>query len=78
MTQPMYAQPPRWWDVRWVFSRRPWMVILHTTRWEWYDSVFRFNGGGYLYGADPYMEWTVGCVTVRKYGMPKQNIHFND
>ncbi len=64
----------RWWERRIVWKRRPWVVIVHLNSWTWYDTVFRFNGGGYMYGADPYCEWTVGCVTVRKHGMPKQKL----
>lgn len=64
---------PKWWDCYWSWKHRPWVLIINTGSWCWYDSVFRFNGGGYLYGADPYIEWTVGCVTVRKHGMPKQS-----
>ncbi len=75
MTQPMYGyEKPKWWDLQWTWRRRPWVVLVHTARWTWYDSVFRFNGGGYMYGADPYEEWTVGCVTVRKHVGSKQTL----
>ena len=34
---------------------------------SFYDSGFRLNGGGYLYGASPYFYWRIYKLELRKY-----------
>lgn len=34
---------------------------------EWFSRGFRFNGGGYMYGASPYQYWRIGPVMIKKY-----------
>lgn len=36
-------------------------------RWSWPSVVFRFNGGGYMYGAQPYKEWALGPFRLRRW-----------
>lgn len=53
-----------------LFGKR--RSLTFSDSWVWYDRVFRFNGGGYLYGADPYHEIHIGFFQFRTYGFPKQ------
>lgn len=35
--------------------------------WSLYQSGFRFNGGGYMYGAAPYRYWRIGPIMIKRY-----------
>ena len=48
----------RRWSILWVGWRKDSLFI-------W--NGFRFNGGGYLYGAAPYHYWRVGPIQVMRY-----------
>ncbi len=77
MAKPMYELGGRglyrWykvWRFRFRGIRR---MIIFSDSWTWYDSMWRFNGGGYMGpGPDPYVEITIGCFKFRTYGFPKQ------
>ncbi len=47
-----------------IGSRRE--VWLFNT-WVWPQRNFRFNGGGYLFGARPYKEFAIGPLRFRHY-----------
>jgi len=45
------------WCLDWVWPKHEWFA--------W--SVFRFNGGGYMFGTAPYTYWRVGPIFVKRY-----------
>lgn len=50
---------------QWYPSKRH--EIILSDRWVWPERTFRFNGGGYLYGARPYQEFAIGPLRFRHY-----------
>jgi len=44
-------------------------VFVNWVGWKGklFGSGFRFNGGGYLYGAAPYEYWRFGPIMIKKY-----------
>jgi hypothetical protein len=66
--RPKYSLDRPWWE--WYYYKqlgRWWGFGIRTTEWHWYDSTFRFNGGGWLGSAAPYVDYQVGCIYVRRY-----------
>ena len=49
----------------WRIGRR--REVILTDYWTWPERNSRFNGGGYLYGARPYTEISVGPLRFRHY-----------
>jgi len=64
----MYQLDKKWWE-RYGYRQisKWWGIGYRTSEWVWYDSTFRFNGGGWLGSAMPYVEYQVGCVFLRRY-----------
>jgi len=42
-------------------------IWLGWDRWNLFDRGFRFNGGGYMYGARPYSYFRLGPIKFMKY-----------
>lgn len=66
--RPKYALERHWWEFYGYKSLgRWWGIGFSTASWVWYDSTFRFNGGGWLGSPEPYVDYQVGFIYVRRY-----------
>lgn len=66
--RPMYHIECKWWEQFWFKRLGRWYGVgLNTSYWVLYDSTFRFNGGGWMGSAEPYVDYQVGCFYVRRY-----------
>lgn len=65
--RPMYGIERHWWEFYWFRRIGRWWGLGVRSKWHWYDTTFRFNGGGWLGSAEPYVDYQIGVVYVRRY-----------